>query len=59
MDDHDADQEGDESQFIGCAEGGHRAIEFSLPSPASVGVIVVYCDVIASRKTLERAGRTR
>lgn len=59
MDDDDADQEGDEGQFIGCAEGEHRAVEFSLPSPESFGAIVVYCSLIASRKTLERAGRTR
>jgi hypothetical protein len=28
VNDHDADQEGDEGQFVGCAEGEHRGLSF-------------------------------
>lgn len=59
VDDHDADKEGDEGQFVGCAKGQHRSVVFSLPSRASSWRIVVYCSPIASVQTTERAGRTR
>jgi hypothetical protein len=59
VNDHEADQEGDEGQFVGCGKGEHHAVMFSLPSRAAPRGIVVYCWLIASVQPTERAGYTR